>query len=57
MKGIREYKQSQGKPKWKALLRGFISNTQAQVTNEGEGAKMKVEGQEKSLKKKLDNFN
>jgi hypothetical protein len=39
------------------LLRGFTSNTQAQVQEGGEGAKKEVEGQEKSLgKKKLDNF-
>jgi hypothetical protein len=51
MKGIREYKRGQGKPKWKAFLRGSTSNTQAQVTTEEEGVKKEVEVQEQSLEK------
>jgi hypothetical protein len=43
MKKICEYKRGQGKPKWKALLRGFTSNTQAKVARKGEGAKREVE--------------
>ncbi len=35
-----------------SIVKGFISNTKAQVTRGGEGTKREVEGQEESLEEK-----